>query len=124
MYRALYSAGRVQHWHDKSHLEMDLHNFSRGMAFAAIKIAMDEAKLISKANINNELIVITGRSISRSEGNIKSYDDGYKLSNEIQRVLIEDFYPPIDSSTIPNNPGRLRIKVEIDNDDNNKASTI
>ena len=35
----------------------------------------------------------------------------HKLSNEIQRVLIEDFYPPIDSATIPDNPGRLKIII-------------
>ena len=122
MYRSLYSAGHVQHWHDKSHLEMDLHNFSRGMAFSAIKVAIDEAKTIPKTKSNNELIVITGRSVSRNKDIVNSDssdDDAYKLSNEIQRVLIEDFYPPISSGTIPNNPGRLRIdlkKVNVDND--------
>lgn len=113
MYRSLYSAGHVQHWHDKSSLTMDLHNFSRGMAFSAIKIAIDEAKLIARKSLNNELIVITGRSISRNKdkGSDDDDDGGYKLSSEIQRVLIEDFYPPIDSGTIPDNPGRLRIKL-------------
>jgi pentatricopeptide repeat protein len=116
MYRSLYSVGHVQHWHDKDHLEMDLHNFSRGMAFAAIKVAIDEAKIIAKNKINRDLIIITGRSISRrsKDNNNNDEDDdlyGYKLSNEIQRVLIEDFYPPIDSATIPDNPGRLRIII-------------
>lgn len=117
MYRSLYSAGHVQHWHDKDHLEMDLHNFSRGMAFAAIKVAIDEAKIIAKHKINRDLIIITGRSISRGSKDNDNNDDndddlyGYKISNEIQRVLIEDFYPPIDSGTIPDNPGRLRIII-------------
>jgi hypothetical protein len=35
----------------------------------------------------------------------------FVLSDEIQRVLIEDFLPPIPSSTVPGNPGRLRIDL-------------
>lgn len=62
MYRALYVAGKVQHWRlcqdgiladipssrsewdvdDISDLVMDLHNFSRGMAYAAVVCALDE----------------------------------------------------------------------------------
>jgi hypothetical protein len=84
MYRSLYSVGHVQHWHDKDHLEMDLHNFSRGMAFAAIKVAIDEAKIIAKNKINRDLIIITGRSISRrskDNNNNDEDDDGPELHN-------------------------------------------
>lgn len=35
----------------------------------------------------------------------------YTLTEEVQRVLIEDFYPPISSSTVPGNPGRLYISL-------------
>ena len=35
----------------------------------------------------------------------------YTLTEEVQRVLIEDFYPPISSSTVPGNPGRLYITL-------------
>jgi hypothetical protein len=35
----------------------------------------------------------------------------YTLTEEVQRVLIEDFFPPISSSTVPGNPGRLFITL-------------
>ena len=37
--------------------------------------------------------------------------EAYRLSDEVQNVLIEDFYPPISSSTVPGNPGRLYINL-------------
>ena len=33
----------------------------------------------------------------------------YRLMAEIQDVLIEDFFPPMSSSTVPGNPGRLYV---------------
>ena len=36
MYEQLYRAGSVNHWKEREELQMDLHAFSRGMAFAAI----------------------------------------------------------------------------------------
>ena len=41
----------------------------------------------------------------------------YTLTKEVQRVLIEDFFPPISSSTVPGNPGRLFITLTGDNND-------
>ena len=41
----------------------------------------------------------------------RTEDESYRLSDEIQRVLIEDFFPPISSSTVPGNPGRLYIVI-------------
>ena len=35
----------------------------------------------------------------------------YRLIASIQDMLIEDFYPPIHSSTVPDNPGRLYIHI-------------
>lgn len=35
----------------------------------------------------------------------------YSLMREVQEVLIEEFYPPISSSTVPNNPGRLLVDL-------------
>jgi hypothetical protein len=44
-YKRLYDGGRVWHWYlDKgeSELVMDLHFFSRGMAYAALTCAIEE----------------------------------------------------------------------------------
>lgn len=35
----------------------------------------------------------------------------FRLVEEIQDMLIEDFYPPIPSSTVPDNPGRIIIPL-------------
>ena len=55
----------------------------------------------------------SGSSSSGSKGSSSSSGSGstFVLSDEIQRVLIEDFLPPIPSSTVPGNPGRLRIDL-------------
>lgn len=60
------------------------------------------------------LIIITGKSLPRvysDDRNVDELREAYKLSDEIQRVLIEDFLPPISSSTVPGNPGRLYIEL-------------
>ena len=54
-------------------------------------------------------MVITGRNeASRHAGNTAPY----QLSEEVQRVLIEDFLPPIGSSTVVGNPGRIYIDLD------------
>ena len=48
------------------------------------------------------------------EDGLNEDEDGeraYSLMREVQEVLIEDFYPPISSSTVPNNPGRLLVDL-------------
>jgi hypothetical protein len=47
IYITLYSSGLIQHWSHKSpqNLEIDLHCFSRGMAYAAITCALTEVFL-------------------------------------------------------------------------------
>ena len=46
MYSSLYAAGQVEHWSNKlpASMELDLHNFSRGMAYAAITNALFEVR--------------------------------------------------------------------------------
>jgi hypothetical protein len=103
IYRSLYTNNYINHWSNRRDNEMDLHTYSRGMAYAAIYIALSEMK-----KIDSKLTIITGRSIGRSGDN----NEAYKLSTEVQRCLIEDFYPPISSSTVPGNPGRLYVELK------------
>lgn len=70
-----------------------------------------------------ELIVIVGKGELRGgdpdrgaadelqveEGN--NQQRPFRLVEEIQDVLIEDFYPPIPSSTVLDNPGRIIIPL-------------
>ena len=62
------------------------------------------------------LVVITGqslRSYSSDKHLSEKPDTSYLLMSELQDILIEDLYPPISSSTVPNNPGRLLIQCPI-----------
>jgi hypothetical protein len=130
---------------------MDLHTFSRGMAYAAITCALAEVRQVLARGVRGGskglvLTIITGRNVAvRTEagkgadkgsstystggssgsgggsGSASSSpqalvddddnDKAYTLTDEIQRVLIEDFYPPISSSTVPGNPGRLYVTL-------------
>ncbi len=101
IYKNLYHNGYINHWSNQAENIIDLHTYSRGMAYAAITIALSEIK-----PRKNKLTIITGRNIGRNNDN-----NEYKLSTEVQRCLIEDFYPPISSSTVPGNPGRLYIEL-------------
>ncbi len=65
-----------------------------------------------------DLTVITGQGIQRTNKqkaipDVSDLDDEaqrpYRLVDTVQDILIEDFYPPIHSSTVPNNPGRVVI---------------
>lgn len=117
LYYQLYDAGKINHWSDRENLELDLHSFSRGMAFAAITCAMEEAKDMEQAYTNagevevlpGTLTVITGRS-EKTRGTVsEEAGEAFVLSAEIQNVLIESFYPPVSSFTVPGNAGRLLV---------------
>ena len=56
IYEDLYTTGKIQHWKDRSSLVIDFHNFSRGMAFAAITMAFKEVGIRINVNINSILI--------------------------------------------------------------------
>lgn len=76
----------------------------------------------------SELIVITGKNLpsrsaenNRTEAAVTTPEDifengsgipSFRLVNEIQSVLVEQFYPSISSSTVPNNPGRIIIHLK------------
>ena len=199
LYSRLYAENRIQHWQNKELLVMDLHYFSRGMAYAAIYCAVQELTSMSSlqqdnislqrqqepqphelqmlntnTNNNTVLTIITGKNLgststttsttsslandklkesliptivpSLSSNTIPTPDnvndtntnsdniinnannnnniitkrsvngtkvsESYRLITEIQNILIEDFYPPISSSTVVDNPGRLYIILQ------------
>ena len=60
------------------------------------------------------LTVITGRSEKdRSTTDEESAArEAFVISTEIQNVLIESFYPPVSSFTVPGNAGRLLVPYQ------------
>ena len=127
LYSRLYEAGKVEHWADRESLEMDLHRFNRGMAYGAMFCAIEESKEMQEAmqnagtedNFPNTLTIITGKNIKiRGSESITVIDStgekegAYVLVKQVQDILVECFYPPISSSTIPGNPGRITVILE------------
>ena len=41
-YSSLYSSNKINHWSDKVNLIMNLHDYSRGLAYAAVSNALQE----------------------------------------------------------------------------------
>jgi hypothetical protein len=109
MYSSVYAALKISHWKG-GEFTMDLHNYSRGLAYAAMVCALEELKLILADDDRPEvaLVVITGQSLAQQA---PAGQGSYLLLSELQDILIEDIYPPLSSSTIPGNPGRLLVHV-------------
>jgi hypothetical protein len=64
--------------------------------------------------LQSGLPAVIDASGQHDDDDLDEDEDGeraYSLMREVQEVLIEDFYPPISSSTVPNNPGRLLVDL-------------
>eukprot|EP01039_Chlorochromonas_danica_P002614 gene2614-2857_t len=107
-YQALYAAGRLSHWTQKDGQEVvvDLHTFNRGLAHAALSTALEEVRSDPSLVSATSLIVIAGQSLSHGDGT-----QPFCLIEEVQNQLLEEFFPPIPSSTAPGNAGRVRINL-------------
>ena len=75
----------------------------------------------SFADSFKELVIITGTNLGMkdNEGRENSLlrdrsfrkEEAFTLSSEVQRALVENFLPPISSSTMPGNPGRIIVSA-------------
>jgi pentatricopeptide repeat protein len=68
---------------------------------------------------HTEWYSVTDKDGTYDYGNVageSTKPDSFRISEEVQRILIEDFYPPIASSTVPGNPGRLYITLNDETD--------
>lgn len=107
-YQALYAAGRLSHWTQKDGQEVvvDLHTFNRGLAHAALSTVLEEIRSDPALASATSLVVIAGQSLSHGAGT-----QPFCLIEEVQNQLLEEFFPPIPSSTAPGNAGRVRINL-------------
>jgi len=120
IYDTLYQAGKVNHYFDGQDGILDLHDFSRAMAFCAISSTLDQLRENSEIK---ELIIITGKSshqcidssidlrMSGTDDHCNIVEQG-KISLFLQDMLVNVFFPPLSSSTVPGNPGRLYISEQ------------
>ena len=96
---------------DNGEEQLDLHGMNVAMAHSAVRIALQQNvagtesddEQVTSAGIGKDLVIITGRG-KRSIEHFRPV-----LRPEIQRMLTEEFYPPLSTVSIPGNMGALRV---------------
>ncbi len=95
---------------DGGALVLDLHGMNLPMAHSAVRIAFQQGLLTDKWPKDdksvNDLVIVTGR------GRNSALKMRPILRPAVQRMLVEEFYPPIGTTSIPGNMGALRICSE------------
>lgn len=96
-------------------LTLDLHGMTSAVAHSAVRVALqrevqsaswsmtDDASDSGEMLWERDVVVITGRG----KGSERRYRP--VLRPEVQRMLVEEFYPPIGTSSIPGNMGALQL---------------
>ncbi|GAX22747.1 hypothetical protein FisN_2Lh576 [Fistulifera solaris] len=91
-------------------LVLDLHGMNLPMAHSAVRIAFQQGLLTDTGPNDdesvNDLVIVTGR------GRNSALKMRPILRPAVQRMLVEEFYPPIGTTSIPGNMGALRICSE------------
>ena len=88
-------------------ITLDLHGMNVATAHSAVRMAMQhEMNRPWNASGFPELLIVTGR------GQKSSLRMRPVLRPEVQRMLSEEYYPPISSFSVPGNMGALRIPSE------------
>jgi len=101
----------VQSVTDKKRLRLDLHGMSAAVAHSAVRVSLQKEIMESSSqsspddNIawDRDVMIITGRG-RRSGERFRPV-----LRPEVQRMLTEEFYPPLGSSSIPGNMGAILV---------------
>lgn len=83
------------------HQHLDLHGMNVAIANSAVRIAFQQDVLQSQAG--GDLLIVTGRGVN------SFYQMRPILRPEIQRMLTEEFYPPLSTFSMPGNMGALRV---------------
>ena len=104
-----------------SQLKIDLHGMNRAVAHSAVRVVLQQEIQATSYRLNmtlddesddsvlpqleHDVIIITGKG-KRSAQRLRPV-----LRPEVQRMLIEEFYPPLGTYSIPGNMGALVIPV-------------
>ena len=116
---AVMPAGRKDH----QQLRLDLHGMSAAVAHSAVRVSLQK-EIIGDGDIKaRDVMIITGRG-RRSGERFKPV-----LRPEVQRMLTEEFYPPLGTSSMPGNLGALfvagdDIKAWLDHQQKQKGERI
>jgi hypothetical protein len=89
---------------------LDLHGMNVAVAHSAVRIALQQEVLSNSWNrtelCDNDIVIVTGR------GRKSALEMRPVLRPEIQRMLVEEFYPPLSTTSVPGNMGALRVASE------------
>lgn len=98
---------------------LDLHGMNVAMAHSAVRIALQQYALPESWNRSAEglsnaerkphdgdIIIVTGRGRNSAQ-RLRPV-----LRPEVQRMLLEEFYPPLSTTSIPGNMGALRVPAD------------
>jgi pentatricopeptide repeat protein len=93
-------------WNNNT-LVVDLHDMNLAMAHSCVRAAFKQEIFMNYLKKNgtwdSDMLVITGRG-RNSKFNLRPV-----IRPEVQRMLVEDFYPPLSTVSIPGNMGALRV---------------
>ena len=85
---------------------LDLHGMNVALAHSAVRIALQQDVLLSNNGADCDLYIVTGR------GRHSAYQMRPILRPEIQRMLTEEFYPPLNTASVPGNMGALNVPLD------------
>ena len=91
-------------------ITLDLHGMNTAVAHSAVRCALQQEVLGTSWNRtdlwDDDLVIVTGR------GKKSSLHMRPILRPEVQRMLMEEFFPPLDTVSIPGNMGAIRVPSE------------
>ncbi|KAL3801647.1 hypothetical protein HJC23_013152 [Cyclotella cryptica] len=104
----------IVHNSSVSNLTLDLHGMSAAVAHSCVRVFLQNeiirlqplSQSSEEVNWTKDIIIITGRG-RRSGHKFKPV-----LRPEVQRMLTEEFFPPLGTSSIPGNLGALLVQRE------------
>lgn len=91
----------------KSRVTLDLHGLNLAVAHSAVRIALQQEALSSEwTSSDNDMVIVTGRGLN-SASRMRPV-----LRPEVQHMLVEEFYPPLSTMSVPNNMGAILVTSE------------
>ena len=91
---------------EESQYVLDLHGMNVAMAHSAVRVAMRQQVSRSEGQEACNMMIITGRG-RNSELRMRPV-----LRPEVQRMLLEEFYPPLNTISAPGNMGALIVLAD------------
>jgi hypothetical protein len=86
--------------------QLDLHGMSSAIAHSAVRVSLQHLIQTSGSQpISHDVLIVTGRG----RGSARWLRP--VLRPEVQRMLVEEFYPPISTVSMPRNMGALLVSA-------------